>query len=124
MDVGGQVHAQAEHEDPAAPVRVPANNYVAALAGEPTGLQLRALPDEGQPLEGSAEIGVDHFQPQLISDRRAPLYTPTQSGHDTLYLVILADLLVFLARDILHLPSHANASDIRVVNCNLSVLME
>ena len=86
MDVGGQLHAQAEREDAAAPVNMLANGLVAASAEEPPGLQLRALPGGGQPLEGSAEIGEDYLQPQLISDRCAPLYIPTGSGHDTLLI--------------------------------------
>ena len=116
VDVGGQVHAQAEHEDPTAPVSVLANGIVAASAEQPPGLQVRSLPGGGQPLEGCAEIGEDYIQPQLISDRCATLYILTYC----LYVVsILADLQIFLAGNISHLPSHVNTPNTRVVNCNL-----
>ena len=84
VGMGGQVHAQAEREDAAAPVNMLANGLAAASAEEPPGLQLRALPGGGQPLEGCAEIGEDYVQPQLISDRCATLYILRISGHDIL----------------------------------------
>ena len=121
VDVGGQVHAQAERGDRTAPTTVLANSVVAALAEEPPGLQLRALPGGGQPLEGSAEIGEDYLQPELISDRCAPLYIPQNQGMTNCLDVvsILADLQIFLAKDISHLPCHANTPNTRVGNCNL-----
>ena len=121
VDVGGQVHAQAEHEDPTAPVSVLANGIVAASAEQPPGLQVRSLPGGGQPLEGCAEIGEDYIQPQLISDRCATLYILTYC----LYVVsILADLQISLAGNILHLPSHANTPNTRVIKCKLPHLRE
>ena len=126
VDVGGQVHAQAERGDHTAPNTVLADGAFAASSEEPRGLLLRALPGGGQPLEGSAEIGEDCVQPQLISDRCATLYILTNQGHDILFVrgehsCRLASLPGRRHLASAFMPSHANMPNTRVAwsNCNL-----